>query len=916
MKRPLFHRGKRLLIFGVACLWPLPWAVLASPPTDDPDAEVFSVVELAFRGPHQDATDTPARDIDFHVLFRHESGAPEYTVHGFWDGDGQGAPVGDVFKVRFCPTRPGRWTLVEVQSNRPELAGKRRGDSLLAVPSARHGFWEVDDASPGRRWYRRSDGTHQFIFGNTHYSFLSGYGPRQEPGGGDIAADVRGNAEYFKKLRFGLLGCRYPHPHEKPFLDDHARPTDDGNYSHRPNPRWFGQRADVAVKAAFEADLIADLILAGPDVEHSRSTLRADRNHGDATPWLRYVAARYASFPNVWLCLCNEFDIKSPRYSPEQMAAFGRAIRRWLPYPTPLSVHTVPQTLWPSAFDALPPWHDHQIIQKKLRTLGPSADAIQSVWQNPGGQPRRKPTVNDELSYQGHGDQHSQQDTIESHLGAFLGGGYGSTGYKSAQKLGQYFWGRFDPSEHSAAASLRWLRTVIDAQITFWQMAPDLAVFENLDGDFRGLAWPGHEYVLGTNKLRAGIVANLPPGTWSVTRHDAVARQSTVLSSAARGRFVFDAPAGRAVLFCFKRHYFPPPESQGGWRRLEAPDAIRATAGMAPQKLDELRRWLLASDTRDFAATIVRRGWIVLEVQRGNSARTDARRVASVSKAICATVLAIASQRSRQGLTPLKMTFDDAAFQYIPWAQPLSDPRKAAITVRQLLNHTSGICPEAVGAPNDGTWQYVLGHSGDPRTARLAFDPGTACGYSTHALHHAALVCETVTGQPYDEFAVEALFRPIGVEHWWFQHFDGGAKYGRHPSHALGLPAGDLARIAYCMLRGGQWDGQQVIPAWFVAETGAATHEVQGRELRFKINAQVFSHGWELPALLTGEDNGPSGAGIPADARYKPGSGGQLIAFVPSLDLVVTRQTGASGAWDYAEYLRRACAAVVDDVPH
>jgi hypothetical protein len=35
-------------------------------------------------------------------------------------------------------------------------------------------------------------------------------------------------------------------------------------------------------------------------------------------------------------------------------------------------------------------------------------------------------------------------------------------------------------------------------------------------------------------------------------------------------------------------------------------------------------------------------------------------------------------------------------------------------------------------------------------SAKLAFDPGAACGYSTHALHHAALVCETVTGKPYD----------------------------------------------------------------------------------------------------------------------------------------------------------------------
>jgi hypothetical protein len=91
-----------------------------------------------------------------------------------------------------------------------------------------------------------------------------------------------------------------------------------------------------------------------------------------------------------------------------------------------------------------------------------------------------------------------------------------------------------------------------------------------------------------------------------------------------------------------------------------------------------------------------------------------------------------------------------------------------------------------------------------------------------------------------------------------------------------------------------------------VEETAAPTHDVQEPELRFHRAAQSFSHGWELPARLTDGQ----GDGIPADARYKPGSGGQLIAFVPSLDLVITRQTGGSGSWDYEHYLRLACEAV------
>jgi len=360
--------------------------------------------------------------------------------------------------------------------------------------------------------------------------------------------------------------------------------------------------------------------------------------------------------------------------------------------------------------------------------------------------------------------------------------------------------------------------------------------------------------------------------------------------------------------------YFPPAESQGGWRTLDKPEDVRRLAGMDTNKLADLKQWLLDSDQRTFAAVVVRRGYIVLEVERGNSAKTDSRRVASVSKAICATVLAIASEQSQHGLTPKKMKFDDPAFPFIPWAYPLSDPRKEKITVRQLLNHTSGICPEATGAPNDGSWDYILGHTGDERTAKLAFDPGTGCGYSTHALAHAALVCETVTGKPYDQFAIEALFKPIGIEHWWFQYYDGGEKYGRHPSHGLGMPARDLARIGYCMLRKGRWQNQQIVPKWFVEETAAPTHKVTTPEMRWKFNPAIFSHGWELPSRLTGE-SGRSGEGIPADARAKPGSGGQYIAFVPSLDLVVTRQTGSSGEWQFEEYLRRACAAVAEKGP-
>ncbi|MEQ1825950.1 MAG: DUF5060 domain-containing protein [Pirellula sp.] len=516
---------------------------------------VFSVIEIPFQGPAQSALDSPARDIELKATFRHVSSA-EVTVLGFHFS-------GNRFVIRFCPTLIGRWDLASVQSNIPELHGQHVGGFVTATESSHHGFWVVDQESNGRRWYRRSDGTHPYVFGNTHYTFLTEM-TNQGESASNIANDVIANSRYFKKLRFALTGDRYPHPKEKPFLDNEGRPTDDGDNSHRPNPKWFSDRVDVAVRTAFDQDLIADLILAGPDTERSRATLRSNANRGDATPYLRYIAARYGSYPNVWICLCNEYDIKKPKWESASIASIGMKMRGYLPYPTPLSVHasqhplhgpkTQSEPAWSPDFDKLPIWNDHQILQRKLLVLSDSADVISATWDHRRDADRWGPTINDELSYQGLGDKHAEADTIEAHLGAFLGGGYASTGEKHGNKLGQYFWGNFNPDTHSAARSLGWLRQQIDQYIAFWNMEPDRSIFPGLNENFRAMAWKENEYVLGTNR-QGESVAMLPRGEWTITQSDVIARQRSILSKTASGKFVFRTPDSRAVLFHFQKNH-------------------------------------------------------------------------------------------------------------------------------------------------------------------------------------------------------------------------------------------------------------------------------------------------------------------------------------------------------------------------
>ena len=556
-REDLFMLGKNTIRWVVIIL--VTTFLLATEALGDGEGKVplYAVHEISFVGPTYGPLDSPAAKVDLFTEWRHESDHSSYKVYGFWDSDGKGGASGNVFKVRFCPTKVGKWTLVNTESNKQKLNGQKRGYFIICTPSSHSGFWEVDPDAAHGRWYKRSDGSHPYIVGNTMYSFLSEYNGKG-PTGGNIAADMRGNSRYFKKVRFSITADRYPHPTDKPFLDITGKPTDGGDFSHRPNPAWFRNRVDLAVQMAYDRDLIADLILNGPDTQDSRSVLQASQNDGDCTALLKYIAARYGSYPNVWMCLSNEFDIKKPKYKPTDIARFGRKMRRFLPYPTPLSVHSRPRD-WYRELNTDPSWNDHIKLQNKTKKLHIAADFIARNYRIGGA---NKPVIDDELAYEGKGDGWSEADVIEAHLGAFLGGGYGTTGHKPASKKGHYFHGNFKAAEHKSADNLLWLRQIIDENITFWKMSPvadsgtgdtTAGIFEIIHRDFRAMEWPGREYVLGTNKAHKGIGVKLPKGKWRVTCYDAINKKQRLLSSDATGTFVFDAPKSRAVLLHVKK---------------------------------------------------------------------------------------------------------------------------------------------------------------------------------------------------------------------------------------------------------------------------------------------------------------------------------------------------------------------------
>lgn len=87
------------------------------------------------------------------------------------------------------------------------------------------------------------------------------------------------------------------------------------------------------------------------------------------------------------------------------------------------------------------------------------------------------------------------------------------------------------------------------------------------------------------------------------------------------------------------------------------------------------------------------------------------------------------------------------------------------ITLEQLMQHTSGLrrthYGEADDLTNDQIYQNLLKTEGDS----LLFEPGTDLSYSNSGYMLLAMVIERVSGQGYEEFLTEQVWRPLGMTH-------------------------------------------------------------------------------------------------------------------------------------------------------
>jgi CubicO group peptidase (beta-lactamase class C family) len=261
------------------------------------------------------------------------------------------------------------------------------------------------------------------------------------------------------------------------------------------------------------------------------------------------------------------------------------------------------------------------------------------------------------------------------------------------------------------------------------------------------------------------------------------------------------------------------------------------------------------------ALLAVRNGYLVFERYYNGLEADDLVNVRSVTKSVTSTLAGIAL---RDGLlTGLGQTVGEVIPERVP---ENADPRVYDITIWQLLTMTSGLAWEAAG-----DWRRLLA-APDWVAMTLGLPvvgiPGQSYVYNTGGSHVLGVMVAKAAGQPLEDYAAEVLFEPLGITPGdWTRSPQGEVCAGS----GLELTAPDMTKLGYLYLRGGEWDGRQLIDPEFAA--AATTWQSAGDSTGAWAG---YGYQWWVTA---------TNAGYPA--YFALGYGGQHIFVVPGLDLVV-----------------------------
>ncbi|MFJ8632169.1 serine hydrolase domain-containing protein [Streptomyces sp. NPDC093568] len=178
----------------------------------------------------------------------------------------------------------------------------------------------------------------------------------------------------------------------------------------------------------------------------------------------------------------------------------------------------------------------------------------------------------------------------------------------------------------------------------------------------------------------------------------------------------------------------------------------------------------------------------------------------SISKSFTATAAAIAAA---EGLIRL----DDPVISYFPELDAdITDPRSRAMLVRHVASMASGHETDTVfEARQRDREDLVRGFLLVPPSK----DPGTVFAYNQPATFTLSAIVQRASGRSLTEYLRPRLLDPLGIGDVAWLRDRSGRELGFSGLHAT---TDAVARLGELYLRGGVWEGERLLPEWWVTE--------------------------------------------------------------------------------------------------
>jgi CubicO group peptidase (beta-lactamase class C family) len=244
--------------------------------------------------------------------------------------------------------------------------------------------------------------------------------------------------------------------------------------------------------------------------------------------------------------------------------------------------------------------------------------------------------------------------------------------------------------------------------------------------------------------------------------------------------------------------------------------------GMDSAKLAEMFEEIDQKDLNIHHVMIIRNGYIVAQCDFYPYPHDQLHLLNSVTKSVTSAAIGIAVNEG------VITSMENPVLSYFP-DQNFENPSdfKSRMTIKNLLTMTAGFDWSEdgnYGAPYDSWTQMKLSDNAVNYILNkpVTTEPGKTFYYNTGASYLLSALITQKTGKSASEYVLEKIFRPIGIDDYYWSIDNQGISSG---GGSLLLRTEDLAKFGYLYLNNGKWGDQQLIPEAYIKESTALSIE-------------------------------------------------------------------------------------------